>query len=364
MKITIDVRMLHSSGIGVYIQNLVPRIIRLRKQDRFCLLGKETDRGDRAWKGLPEFQWMDCAAPIYSLRQQWELKRKIPNDTDLLWVPHYDIPVFYRGKLMVTVHDLFHLAMPEFTRGIHKKIYARWMFGQATRKAGAIPVISRFTKDELIRLIPVDENKVHVIHLGVDESWFKIQPAASPHPNPYFLYVGNIKPHKNLKRLLEAFRSVQNQTPHDLLLVGQKEGFISGDADVQKEALGFGGRVRFTGLVPPELLKQYFLHAQALVFPSLYEGFGMPPLEAMACGCPVTASTAASIPEVCGEAALYFDPLDLGDIAGKMLRLAREKELREELASRGKARAMEFSWEKCAGRTSGLMDVLLAGQKT
>jgi glycosyltransferase involved in cell wall biosynthesis len=363
MRITIDVRMLHASGIGVYIRNLVPRMIRLRQGDYFYLLGKASDRKDPVWEGLPGHQWVDIDSPIYSLRQQWELRRKIPKDTDLLWIPHYDIPVFYQGKIMVTVHDLFHLAMPSLAGGLHKLLYAHWMFGQVSRKAGGIDAISQFTKAELLRLVKVDEGKIRVIHNGVDESWFRIEPGERPHPKPYFLYVGNIKPHKNLKRLLEAFSILKEQIPHDLVLAGQKDGFLTGDAEIEKLAGGFGPRVKFTGQLPLELLRQYFIYAEALVFPSLYEGFGMPPLEAMACGLPVTASTAASIPEVCGEAALYFDPLDPADMAGKMLRLAREKGLREELASKGKARAMEFSWDKCAERTNGLMEGLLAGQK-
>ncbi len=142
MKITIDVRMLHSSGIGIYIQNIVPRIIRLRHRDRFCLIGRAANREDPAWKGLPAFQWVDCQAPIYSLRQQWELKWKIPKETDLLWIPHYDIPVFFKGRLMVTVHDLFHLAMTGLAGSPLEALYARWMFKQAGEKASAITAIS------------------------------------------------------------------------------------------------------------------------------------------------------------------------------------------------------------------------------
>jgi glycosyltransferase involved in cell wall biosynthesis len=356
MRIAIDVRMLHSSGIGVYIQNLVPRVIRLREKDYFTLLGKASDRDDPAWKGLPAHQWVGCESPIYTLRQQWELKRKIPGDTELLWVPHYDIPVFFKGKMLVTVHDLFHLAMAGFAGGPLKQFYARWMFKQVAKKASAIAAISQFTKDEWTKWVGAGESKVQVIHNGVDPSWFAIKKSERPYPGPYFLYVGNIKPHKNLKRLLEAFHSLEDQVPHSLLLVGRKEGFLTGDREVQAMAARFGNRVHFTGEVPLDPLRQYFAHAEALVFPSLYEGFGMPPLEAMAAGCPLVVSRAASIPEVCGEAALYFDPLDPEDMALKMLRMVREEGLRGELVVKGKARAMGFSWEKCADQTSRLLD--------
>lgn len=356
MKITIDVRMLHSSGIGVYIQNLVPRIMSLRTGDDFCLMGKPADREDAVWSGLKAFQWVDCHSPIYSLGQQWEIPRKTPKDTGLLWVPHYDIPAFYKGPMIVTVHDLFHLAMPQFVGGFHKRLYARWMFDQVARKAAAILAISQFTRNELLRLVKVGDDKVHVVYNGVDDAWFNSIPGERPHPKPYFLCVGNIKPHKNLKRLLDAFGMIKDQIPHDLFLVGQKEGFLSGDPEVPKLAGLFGGKVELTGKVSAELLRRYFAHAEALVMPSLYEGFGMPPLEAMACGCPVAASKAASIPEVCGEAALFFDPFDTKDIAEKMLQLVQVPSLRQNLIQKGKERAKIFSWDKCAAQTSALLD--------
>src|SRR5581483_4173723 len=304
--------------------------------------------------------WVDCGSKIYSLGQQWELPRKIPKDTNLLWVPHYDIPVFFKGKLMVTVHDLFHLAMPQFAGGPHKRFYARWMFNQVAKKASVIDVISQFTRDEWLRLVGKGEKKIRVIPNGVDESWFKIKQGKNPHSGPYFLYVGNIKPHKNLEKLFDAFEQIENQVPHDLVLVGQREGFIRGDYAIQARAGSFKDRVKFTVLIPAEQLKKYFSHAECLVFPSLYEGFGLPPLEAMACGCPVAASSAASIPEVCGKAALYFDPAKSRDIGEKMLRLVREKKLRKRLIAKGKSRAKVFSWDRCAGHTSELIDRALA----
>jgi glycosyltransferase involved in cell wall biosynthesis len=359
MKITIDVRMLHASGIGVYLRNLVPRLMRLRPADRFCLIGKAADREDTCWNGLPSFEWKDCEAPIYSLRQQWQLLGCIPKDTDLYWSPHFDIPALYRGKLLVTVHDVFHLAMPELVGGPHKRLYARWMYGNAVRKADAIIAISQFTKGELVRLAKAPEGKIHTIHNGVDESWFQVPKGENPHPKPYFLYAGNIKPHKNLRRLLEAFRLVQDKVLQDLVLTGQIEGFLTGDDEVKRLAESFGGRVALVGTMALPELQRYFANADALIFPSLYEGFGLPPLEAMACGCPVAASTAASIPEVCGEAALYFDPLDVQEMADKMVRLVQDQGLRKELMAKGSKRARDFSWDECAQRTNAVMDQVL-----
>jgi glycosyltransferase involved in cell wall biosynthesis len=360
MKITIDIRMLYASGVGIYIQNLVPRILKLRAGDQFCLLGKAEEGKDLEWTINPAVQWVDCHSPIYSLSQQWELKVKIPKDTDLLWIPHYDIPLFYKRKMLVTVHDLFHLAMPRFVGGIFRRLYAQFMFGQVVRKASAISVISEFTKRELIRFTGVNPGKIQVIPLGVDPFWFELKREEEPNPRPFLLYVGNIKPHKNLARLLEAFELLKDKVPHDLILVGQKEGFITGDIEVQRRAESFDGRVKFTGRVSQEELKGYYTRAEALVFPSLYEGFGLPPLEAMASRCPVAASNAASIPEVCSNAVLYFDPYNPGDMAEKTLRLIREKKLRDELVQKGLERAKKFSWDECASQTSALIDKIAA----
>jgi hypothetical protein len=128
MKITIDLRLLQASGIGVYLQNVVPRLVRLRSGDRFCFILAPGEKIPSGWGLDARFESILCRAPVYSLAQQAEMPAKIPRDTDLLWIPHFDIPVFYRGKMMVTVHDLFHLAMPETVGGFHKRLYARWMF--------------------------------------------------------------------------------------------------------------------------------------------------------------------------------------------------------------------------------------------
>jgi len=141
---------------------------------------------------------------------------------------------------------------------------------------------------------------------------------------------------------------VRDRIPHDLLIVGQREGFITPDEAVGAKALELGNRVHFTGHVDNATLQQCYAHADALVFPSLYEGFGLPPLEAMACGCPAAVSRAASLPEVCGDAALYFDPHNESDIAEKIERIVSDVELRSELVARGKERAHSFRWQDTA----------------
>jgi glycosyltransferase involved in cell wall biosynthesis len=199
-----------------------------------------------------------------------------------------------------------------------------------------------------------------VVHNGVDQEWFNLAPSPRPHPKPYLLYVGNVKPHKNLGRLLEAFGQLASQTPCDLLLIGKNEGFLTGDSTVQAAADRLAPRVQLLGAVSQELLKRYVAHAEALVLPSLYEGFGLPPLEAMACGRPTIVSRAASLPEVCGDAAMYFDPLDPASIAEAILRVLNEPELRETLRSRGLERARRFTWERSGRATLAVLEKVLA----
>lgn len=357
--ITIDVRWLNASGMGTYLRNIIPGILVAFPERDFVLLG---DRSEIERIGIPSDAKVDVVAvssKMYSIAEQFEIQKKIPKETRLYFAPHYNIPLLYRGKMLVTVYDLFHLAMPDLVGGLHKRLYAKIMFGAVRRRAAAIMTISQFTKDELIRFTGKGGTPIYPIHLGVADAWFHIPPSARPYTNKYILYVGNVKPHKNLSALVKAFGSICDKIPHDLVIVGKKEGFITGDEAVANEAARLGSRVQFTGYVEDEMLRQYFAHADALVFPSLYEGFGLPPLEAMAAGCPVLVSTAASLPEICGDAAVYCDPYRAEDIASKLLELLTDEGLCEEFRRKGYERARTFTWERCVSQTCDVIRGLL-----
>ena len=358
-KITIDLRMIKASGIGTYLYNLIPRIIKEKPQDKFVLLGMEKNLREIPWTDQSNITIRNCTSGIYTIQEQIELIRNIPVDTNLFWSPHYNIPLRYRGKLLVTVHDLFHLAMPQMVPGIHKKFYAKLMFSQVSSKADAIICISKFTKKELVRLTHCKEAKIHLVYNGTNEFRHNIEKECSPYPKPFLLFVGNVKPNKNLVNLVKAFDLIKNKIPHDLVIVGKKEGFITSDDAVFKIASQLGARISFTGYIDDATLIQYYKHSVALVFPSIYEGFGLPPLEAMACDCPAIVSNKASLPEVCGDAALYCEPLNYEDIAAKILDITNDQKLRETLVSNGRRRILLFTWEECAQKTLNIIENIL-----
>ncbi|MDR4503609.1 MAG: glycosyltransferase family 4 protein [Candidatus Scalindua sp.] len=346
--VTVDVRLIHASGIGTYIQNLIPRVISSCPHLRFHLLAHSDELKNYSWTHNENVTIIDFQSPIYSLAEQGEFFRKIPRGTVLFWSPHYNIPLLYRGKLLVTVHDVFHVAMPTFVNGLHRRLYARCMFKIIGRKADAVLTVSKFTENELVRLIGMERNKIYAVHNGIDTAWFQPRKDEMPRRNPFLLYVGNVKPHKNLSMLCEAFERVKDMIPHDLVIVGKREGFITGDSSVIAKAAGLEERIEFTGHVPDTILKQYFTQADVLVFPSLYEGFGLPPLEAMASGCPVIASDIESLREVCGDAALFCDPYSSKDIADKIQQIIHDSDVRGRLQQKGLKRAEQFTWDKCS----------------
>lgn len=349
------------SGIGTYIRHLVPRIAEARPEWHFTVLLHAAERTDGAgWlRALPNVRIVHCQAPIYSLREQLAVVRAVPARTSVLWVPHFNVPLLYRGRMLVTVHDLFHLALPELAGGAHRRAYARVMFEHIRRRAAVVLCVSDFTAGEFVRRVGAPRGRLRTTHLGIDDGWRAAQPGDLPRTRPYVVFVGNVKPHKNVRGLLEAFARVRHEVPHDLVIVGQREGMRTADPEVEERAAALGERVVFTGRVPEEELRRLVAGATALAFPSRYEGFGLPPLEAMAAGCPTVVARAGSLPEVCGDATLYCDPGDTGSIAHALRRILTDASLRAELARRGRAHAASFRWEGCAASSAEALEEAL-----
>ena len=354
--VTIDARMLHATGIGTYVRALVPRVIERLAGARFCLLGDPAEL-ERAGLGSSErVEHRRLGAGIYAAGEQPGLLLRTPSDTRVFWSPHVNVPLVGPGRLMVTVHDVFYANPP---RGAEprwdKQLYLGLMHRGLRRRARAIVCDSEFTKRELSRLLGPFRCPLHAVPIGIESSWFQRPSGARPHPAPYVLFVGNLKPHKNLPRTLAAFAEIAERVPHDFLVIGP------GDAALVRAAVPseVRSRVHFLGIVDDELLKRTMAHASGLVLASLYEGFGLPPLEAMALGVPALVSRAASLPEVCGDAALYCDPDSVSDIARGLLTLLTDDSERTRLVARGLAQARGFDWGSCAERTSEILRGLL-----
>lgn len=348
-KIGIDVRMADSPGIGTYLRQVLPRVVSARPNWQFTLVGNPMTVSMLGWRGHSNVRVWPLTAPIYSLREQLAL-RADRRRFDAFWAPHYNVPLGGRAPVVVTIHDLTHLTQPEYTHSPAKHAYARFMFEVVRRRAAAILTVSEFTRDEFLRVVGAPRAAMTVARNGVDRGWFAPSAAAQPSgARPYILSIASMKPHKNLPALIDAFGSICDRVPHDLVLVGRNDGLRTADDRVRKAASRVGERVRLLGAVDDDELHRLVCGATAFVFASLYEGFGLPPLEAMAAGRACVVARAGSIPEVCGDAALYFDPRDSEAIAARLFDVLTDDGLRAELAMRGQRRARMFDWTESAG---------------
>lgn len=371
-SLVIDCRFVHHSGIGRYMRALVPRVLRQLPEAQAVLLVGRQERDaafERQCLALGA-QLRRVEAGMYSLAEQWRVPRAVPS-ADVFWAMHYDVPFLpvRARRRLVTIHDMAHLAVPD-GMGLAKRAYARLFYWRAAQ-SDAILTVSEFSKREILAYERVRPERVHVVYNGVEDS---LRPCGDARqiavardrygiPPRYLLFVGNLKPNKNLPRLLAAFARAKRQTPQlketALVVVGRRSGLRTGEGDLDDllRVLGLvcGRDVVLAGEVDDAELRALYTGALAFVFPSLYEGFGLPPLEAMACGCPVLAARAASLPEVCGDAALYFSPRAPEEMAAALSRIAAEPRLRSELRASGLRHTKRFSWDAAAGEIAALL---------
>jgi glycosyltransferase involved in cell wall biosynthesis len=352
--------MYRMSGIGRYLQTLLPRLLPLLHATKISVLGDPRDLGAESWASDPRIRFRSDSARIFSVAEQLAGLRGLYRGVDLLWAPQYNVPVLYRGRLLVTIHDVCQLAMPETLGNSLQQWYARFLFSRVAARASAVLCVSEFTAAEAQRRAGIDRRRITVAYPCLNDSWFAAAATGTPpRANPYFLTVGNLKKQKNLLSAIAAFQQVQDRIPHHLVIVGKREGFLNADTALDAALAGSNSRVVFTGQVPDEELRRYYRYAESLVFPSLYEGFGYPLVEAMALECPIACSRAASLPEVAGEAALYFDPASINDIATALLRLAGDKALQADLKRKGTARLEHFRGDRSVGIVAGVINRLL-----
>lgn len=350
MKIAIDARMIQMSGIGTYIKTLMGQgIYQVALGDR-----KEIEEYDNS------VDIIDYSDRIYSISEQLHFPFKALRRTkaDILHVPHYNVPLLYRGRLAVTIHDLIHLVLPEFLPNRMAYIYAKVVIGFAVRKADVIFTVSGNSKKDLMRFFKVREDKIVVTYNAVDSKFihkdrkeveYLFDRYGIPAGKKVIMYVGNLKPHKNLSRLLKAYSKLDGRENTCLVLVGK--AFDSEDLTPEINSLGLEKEVIRTGIVVNDELVDFYNLADLFVFPSLYEGFGIPPLEAMACGTPVVCSNNSSLPEVVGDAAYTFDPYDEAAIRDAMMRVLNDNELSKSLVQKGYERVKLFDADAIVEKT-------------
>lgn len=355
--LAIDCRMAQKSGIGVYVRSLVPLCMSAMPDVRFRLLGYDGSfavPADREWEAVP------CNAPVYGVAEQYAVASRL-GGCNALWSPHYPVPVFAAVPLVVTVHDMAHLALRDLYRGA-KRLYARIMFQAVRYKAAEILFISEFTRQEFLYHAGKPRGVMTVAHNGIDARWLEI-PLEDRAVPPYFLAVGNVKPHKNVQFLCRAFAAIAGSCDANFLFIGENSGFRVGEMPVEKLMDICPGRIFFTGFVSREELVRLMGKAAALVFPSRYEGFGLPLLEALAAGVPVIASDLRVSREVCGDFAGYFPLGSAGKLGEKLLEtLAMSPDERRRQGEAGRAWARRFTWEKTAELTVPALRRALAGQ--
>lgn len=347
------------TGVGYYTEHLLHHAASLGSDDEITVISNTPisttmplPRGVRtavSGGGLPRALWMQVQAP--------RLLRRLRAD-----VVHFTngmVPVVSAVPTVVTIHDMSLTLYPEF-HPLRRVLLNRPFVNLAARRADAIITVSESARRDIVRLYGIDASRVHVVHEAAAPAFrvirdpFELQRVRQRHglAERFILYVGTIEPRKNLPTLIDAFarRRAAGDLPHQLVCAGPY-GWLSDDIEAQIDRLNIRDAVRFTGYVPFDELPAIYNLAEMFVFPSVYEGFGLPVVEAMACGTPVVTGSVAALNEVAGDAAERVEVLDAAALGDTLVALALNRERREDLARLGLSRAAEFSWQRAAADT-------------
>ncbi len=360
VRIAIDARKLHDYGIGTYVRNLVREFSKQDTPEHYVLICRPDDVDFVGSLG-PRFEPFVDRSPNYSAREQISVPLDVRRArVQLFHAPHYVVSPLTAGPVVVTVHDCIHLRFPQYLPSRAAYAYARTFMALSARRANRVITVSQASKDDIQHYLHTPADKINVIHNGLDERFLeppdqdevaRVRDRFMLHA-PFVLYAGNIKPHKNVDRLIEAF-ALMRTTGHEdvkLLIIGDE---LSKYPNLRRlvHRHHLHQHVRFLGFVPAATLAALYRLARVFVFPSLSEGFGFPPLEAMASGTAVITSNVSSLPEVVDGAALLIDPLDPAALAAAMCKVLGDDALRADLVRRGHIRVKAFSWARAADAT-------------
>ncbi len=367
MRVAIDIRRITEFGVGTYTRNAIRTLARLDHENEYFLIGIPDKIGPRGRFGdigalPPNFITVPGQPNEFSVASYLELHRVLKdNRCDLLHVPHLfwkpqGIPCPY----VVTVHDLLdHMYRVNSQSAVKRSLHFQFT-KRVLHRAARILAVSNFSKADTVRLFNVPPEKIEVIYNAIDDS-FRLGHASEAEREfiaeryqvntPFLLYAGRISPHKNVVRIIEAFAALKNELNKEgkfedlkLIIIGDE---VSKHPDLRRACVkgGVQNDVRFLGFVPIDILRIFYDQAKIFVFPSLYEGFGLPPLEAMAHATPVVTSNTSSIPEVVGNAAVMVNPENVFEIMRALHRVLLDQSLRDKLKNRGMEQAAKFSWD-------------------
>jgi glycosyltransferase involved in cell wall biosynthesis len=344
------------SGVGYYTENLLSNVMKLAPEHNYILFSNRDMKAD--WNRLGSEVVYD--RHLFRVRAAW-MQANLPRALrevrpDICHFTNYLAPLAGGCPYVVTIYDMTLFLTPRF-HDFKKIALDRTLIPHVARRASAIITVSNSARDDIVRLLRVPREKVRVITGAVSSDFRPVRDEAQKEAVrarygladvPYILYVGTIEPRKNIARLIQAFGRLKQQgLPHKLAIVGQP-GWHCAPIYAEVERLGLTQDVLFTGYVPFEDLPVLYSAAESMAFPSLYEGFGLPVVEAMACGAPVVTSRSSSLMEVAGDAALLVEPRSVTEMADALERLHRQPDLREELSLRGVERAASFTWDRSA----------------
>ena len=364
MRIGVMLRHLdqHGGGVAVYTEALLRALIGLRTTHEYVLLYRDRAQHGR-FSDLADAEEVVASAPSRLLWDQIAVPRLTQKlGLDVIFNPKYSLPLWSDTPSVFVCHGLDWYTAPTWSKPLDRLSHAL-LIPRYVRKATSIIAVSDFVRDELVDLFKIAADKVRTVHHGLDAAFFSPATAATRAatkarydlPDRFLLYVGQIYPPKNFGRMLEGYARVAGDLGVPLLVAGEHRWLSDGDIGRAKAA-DLADKVRFLGWVGREDLPAIYAQASALMLPSLYEGFGMPIIEAMACGCPVLTAARTATREIAGDAGLLVDPERVDSIADGIRQIIADAPLRARLATAGRARAAEFSWARCAEGTLAVLE--------
>src|SRR5262245_26556019 len=377
MRIAIDIRKINEFGVGTYIWNLVRNLAAIDTDNEYLLIGSHRmfhELGPLPVNFKQLYQPEEDTLWRHHITVPFAIYRE---NIDVLHVPHHEAPIFNPSKLVVTIHDCVHLLFPDESSSKFRNYRSYLKTKRVVETAKHVLAVSKSTKEDLTNIFELPESKISVVYNALDERFaVNHTPEERKHvleryqlKDPFVLYAGKIRSHKNLHRLIEAFAVLKNELAEDnryknlkLIIIGDE---LSKHQYLRLTVVRSGAQqdVRFFGFVPYPILRVFYQSAVLFAFPSLYEGFGLPPLEAMANRTPVIASNTSSLPEVLDDAAVLVNPENVFDIARGMKLILWDDVLRQKLIAKGVDQVAKFSWKFAAEKVIQIYRLVAAGRR-